>query len=366
MKKIVIDARISGESTGRYVDKLIQYLAKINPDHEIVVLTRKHRVKFIKEIAPNFEVIESNYPDFSFGEQLGFARQLYSLKADLVHFPMVQQPLLYVKPKVTSMLDLTTVRFTNPTKNQLIFKTKQKVYWVVNWFAAKTSRQIITISNYVRDEVVLVFRVNKSKITTTYNAADYIPDKPEPIEKLKKTPFIMYVGRPQPHKNLHRLVDALGILIEKEPKLKLVFVGKQDGLSKELEKYAHEKGLGKSVVFTGFASEGQLKWLYQNTKCYVFPSLSEGFGLPSLEAMVHGAPVASSNATCLPEINGKGALYFDPLNVNDIAKTVQKIIDNSTIREKLVKKGAAKAAEYSWERMAQQTFDVYEKALRLR
>jgi glycosyltransferase involved in cell wall biosynthesis len=117
------------------------------------------------------------------------------------------------------------------------------------------------------------------------------------------------------------------------------------------------------VIFTGFVSEGELKWLYQNCVAYVFPSLSEGFGLPALEAIVSGAPVASSNATCLPEVYGDAAHYFDPLNVEDMAAKVGDIIDDPKLRAELIAKGKKQAAKYSWRRMAEQTLAVYNRAL---
>jgi glycosyltransferase involved in cell wall biosynthesis len=110
-------------------------------------------------------------------------------------------------------------------------------------------------------------------------------------------------------------------------------------------------------------SEGQLRWLYENCAAYVFPSLSEGFGLPGLEAMVHGAPVVSSNATCLPEVYGEAAHYFDPLDVDDIASKIGETLDNEALRSNLIKKGKEQAAKYSWRRTAEQTLEVYEKAL---
>jgi len=110
-------------------------------------------------------------------------------------------------------------------------------------------------------------------------------------------------------------------------------------------------------------SEGQLRWLYENTAAYIFPSLSEGFGLPGLEAMAHGAPVVSSNATCLPEIYGNAAHYFDPLDINDIANKTNDVLTNSDLRNELIKKGKTQAAKYSWQQMAKQTLEVYKKAL---
>lgn len=362
MKRIVIDNRISGTTTGRYSDKLVEYLHKLKPDYEVVVLAHKNRLDFMRKIAPNFKIVESNFADFSFGEQIGLLKQLKGLKADLVHFPMVQQPIRYKGAKVTSMLDLTTIRYKNPTKNKAIFTAKQKVYLYVNKHAAKTSKHIITISNYVRDELIKIFKIDPSKISTTYNAADKINEAAEPIKNLADKQFIFYTGRPQPHKNLGRLIRAFLILQKTFPDLQLVLSGKKDALYDQQEQQVRDRGI-KNVVFTGFTTEAELKWLYENTLAYVFPSLSEGFGLPGLEAMVHGAPVVSSNATCLPEIYGEAALYFDPLDIDDMASKISRVIQSESLRKDLVIKGYAQAKKYSWDKMAKQTLEIYKKVL---
>src|SRR5579862_3174330 len=128
MNLIAIEARVSGTSTGRYTDKLIEYLHELKPAYEIVILAKKDRVQFFKELAPNFSVIETPYKFFTFGEQLGLWRQLNSFSPDLVHFSMVQQPILYRGKTVTTMHDLTETRFKNPSKNPVVFYIKQQVY----------------------------------------------------------------------------------------------------------------------------------------------------------------------------------------------------------------------------------------------
>lgn len=361
--RIVIDARISGTTTGRYCDKLIEYLSKLQPNHDIIILTKKHRVKYLESIAPGFQIVESNYKEFSFGEQLGFVKQLYSLKADLVHFTMVQQPILYFKPKVTSMLDLTTFRYRNPTKNRFVYTVKLFVYKWVNRIAAKRSKHIITISEYVKNELVKTFNLDKDRLTTTYCAADKIDEPAKEYKKLKDSEFLLYVGRPQPHKNLEKLLDALSILTKKYPDLKLALVGKNDALFERLKAAAGKKGVDGSVVFTDFVSEEELRWLYENAKAYVFPSLSEGFGMPALEAMVHGCPVVSSNATCLPEIYGNAAHYFAPTSPKDMAEKIDEVLTNSKLRSRLIKNGRARVHDFSWRKMAEQTLTVYNNYL---
>lgn len=362
MSKIVIDARESGTSTGRYIDKLVEHMHKLQPKHEIVILAKKHRLGFFNTIAPSFRVTETAFEEFTFSEQIGFKKQIESLNPDLVHFGMVQQPVFYKGRVVTTMHDLTTIHFKNPSKNPLIFTIKQQVYKWVNKKVAKKSLKIITPTQFVKTDVVNFTGVNPEKVVVTLESADHISEAAKPINGLEDKNFIMYIGRPTPHKNLDLLIDAFKIIQKTNPELYLVLAGKKDALYEEHEQNAKKKGV-KNVIFTGFISDGELKWLYQNTACYVFPSLSEGFGLPGLEAMIHGAPVASSNATCLPEVYGNGADYFDPLDSRGMADVVLSIINNKKHSEELNNRGKAQVAKYSWERMAKQTLEVYDRAL---
>ena len=171
------------------------------------------------------------------------------------------------------------------------------------------------------------------------------------------------MGRPQPHKNLERLIQAFANLKEKHPELLLVLAGRKDKVYDGYIKTAEHLGVKERVVFTGYVNEGQLKWLYKGCRAYIFPSLSEGFGLPGLEAMRHDAPVISGNATCLPEIYGEAAYYFNPLDVHDMTKSIDTVLTDNNIRNKLIKAGREQVKKYSWEKMARETLAIYEKAL---
>lgn len=362
MSHILIDARESGTSTGRYIDKLIENLHALKPAHRITILAKRNRLAYLKNMAPDFQVVASDVKEFTFAEQLKLKKQIEQLRPDLVHFGMVQQPVLYRGKTVTTMHDLTTVRFRNPAKNALVFCAKQQVYKWVNKRAARKSAAIITPSEFVRQDVAEFCHVAPSKITVTLEAADAISQPAERVTELEDKQFIMYTGRPTPHKNLARLIDAFVLLQRDRPALHLVLAGKIDANYRAHAARVQAAGI-PNVVFTDFVSDGQLRWLYENCAAYVFPSLSEGFGLPGLEAMVHGAPVVSSNATCLPEVYGDAAHYFDPLDVSGIAAKIGDVLSNEALRSNLIQKGRAQAATYSWRRMAQQTLDVYETAL---
>jgi glycosyltransferase involved in cell wall biosynthesis len=359
--KIVIDARMSGTSSGRYVDKLIENLMLIDSTSEYVLLLRNQRLAAYGGIQSNFSIVECNIANFSFAEQIRLAVLLYRLKPDLVHFPFVQQPILYTGKAVTSMLDLTALRFRNPATNVIVSRVQQLAYWVVNMVAVRKSIHIIPSTEYVKDDIMKTLHYNHpSKFTVTLESADELPTPGEKVDELARKKFIMYVGRHLPHKNLERLIVAHQALLVSHPDLVLAIVGKKDALTERMiAKYKD----AQNIIFTGFVTDNQLRWLYEHTACYVFPSLSEGFGLPGLEAMKHGAPVASSNATCLPEVHGDACVYFDPLDEADMASKISQVLSDKNLRAELVQRGAAQAAKYSWKRMAEQTLAVYEKAL---
>lgn len=374
MKHIVIDARESGTSTGRYIDKLVEYLhislreqsAKLTTTYQISLLTKPHRLEYYREVAPDFKTIACPHKEFTFAEQIGLKRQIEDLKPDLVHFPAVQQPVWLSSniKVVTTIQDLTTLRFRNPAKNPLVFTAKQQVYRWVNHRVAHKSDALITPTEFVKQDIMQFSGVSAGKVTVTLEAADPLPTPGMPVDGLDNSQFIMYLGRPTPHKNLDRLITAFSTLQADNPDLKLVLAGKKDANYERHAARVQQQGIA-NVIFTGFISDQQLRWLYEHCQAYVFPSLSEGFGLPGLEAMLHGAPVVSSNATCLPELYAEAAHYFDPLDTQDMAHKIQDVLTDAQLRKQLVFRGKQQAKLYSWRQMADQTLAVYQKTLDL-
>jgi glycosyltransferase involved in cell wall biosynthesis len=364
MKRIVIDARELRTSTGRYVERLIYHLQDIDTDlkHRYIILLKPKDLEGWKPRSKRFRAVACSAKEFTFAEQTRLLFQLWRLRPNLVHFGMTQQPVLYFGRTVTTMHDLTTLRFDNPAKNKLIFTIKQWVYErVIHWVARK-SRHIMVPTEYVKDDIAKYTRSNSRKITVTYEGSDQVSATAEAVPELVDQPFIMYVGRPTPHKNLGRLIDAFAIIKQSQPDLKLVLVGKTDSNYRRMERYVAKRGV-PDVIFTGFVEDSQLHWLYENCAAYAFPSLSEGFGLPAVEAMASGAPVAASNATCIPEVLGDAAVYFDPLDVDDMAKVITRVLTKPELRRELVKAGRKQSAKYSWKRMAEQTLAIYKSAL---
>lgn len=362
MAHIAIDARIISSSTGRYVERLVTHLQHVDSKNTYTILVRKKDQDFWKPTANNFSVRIADFDNYSFAEQLGFNKLLNDLKPDLVHFCMPQQPLGYKGKKVTTFHDLTLLKTYNSDKNWLMYHIKQKIGAHVFKQVAKTNDHIIAVSNYTKKELRKFVSIPAEKITTIYEASDVDNTTPERV-KLPFKEFIMYVGQQSDYKNIKRLGDAHQLLLSKNPNLGLVLVGKKNAASAINEKYFATQEY-KNIHFTDFVSDAQLSWLYSQARAYVFPSLMEGFGLPGLEAMGHNLPVISSNATCLPEVYGDAAHYFNPHDTSDIARAIDEVLSNISLQEELTLKGAKQLKKYSWHKMAKETHAIYKKVLK--
>lgn len=361
MAHIAIDARILNSTTGRYVERLLHYLEKVDRTNSYTILVRKKDKHFWKPTNKNFTISVADFANYSFAEQTGFLQLLNKLKPDLVHFCMPEQPVLYRGKKITTIHDLTLLKFYNPDKNWIVYHTKQLVGQAVFRIVARTSRYVITPTKYVRKEVTHTLKAPENRVVQIYESAEVVAKKSEPYQ-LPSKDFIMFVGQQSDYKNVIRLAEAHQLLLEKYPDLQLVLVGKVDGAAERTMKIILQRNY-RNILFTGFVSDAELNWLYKHTLAYIFPSLSEGFGLPGLEAMIQGAPVVSSNTTCLPEVYGEAAHYFDPLNTEAIKESIDTVLSDKALRERLVRNGYRQASLYSWERMAKQTLELYNKAL---
>lgn len=360
---IAIDARIINSTTGRYIERLLHYLEQIDNEHDYLVLVRKKDIDYYTPVNPRFTLVEADFPNYSVDEQTKLQKLLESLHPDLVHFCMPQQPAFYSGKVITTVHDLNLLRITsNDDMNPVELRLKQLIFrWLLRR-VSKKSHHIITPTQFTKDDLINFSGITPTKVTVTLEGADVVAATPEPLPHLQKTPFIMYVGRAEPYKNNRNLIRAHQQLLAAHPDLRLTIVGSKDTLREADMAWVAQHNY-KNVDFLGFVSDEQLAWLYKNTKAYVFPSLMEGFGLPGLEAMSYGAPVVSSNATCLPEVYQDAAHYFDPKDPSAIATAITEVMSDNNLRQKLIENSKRVHASYSWRRMAEQTLAIYQQAL---
>ncbi len=358
---IAIDARIINSSTGRYVERLVTYLQDVDTENEYSILVPTKDKDFWKPRNANFTVRTVDYKNYSFAEQIGFKKYLKKLNADLVHFCMPQQPLGYDGKKVTTFHDLTLLNTYNSDKNWLVFHAKQKVGKYAFKKATENNDALIAISEFTKKELVTFSPISEEKTAVIYEASDVSQIVPKKYD-LPFKKYILYVGSQSDYKNIKRLGDAHQILLAKYPELGLVLAGRKNASVLKNEVYFNERKY-ENIFFTDFVTDPELSWLYTHAQAYIFPSLMEGFGLPGLEAMGYGTPVVSSNASCLPEVYGQAAHYFNPTDTSDIAEAIDQVLSDDKIRTRLSKAGYKQIKKYSWKKMAKETHSLYMKVL---
>jgi glycosyltransferase involved in cell wall biosynthesis len=361
--RIVIDARILGTSTGRYVERLLHHLQDIDTVNRYVVLLLPGDLDRWTPRAPNFAKGVAAAPFSGFAEQFRFDRQLRTLRADVVHFTAPQHPLAYRRPHVVTVHDLTLVDHVNRhhrgvLKSFYAHDLKRLVFRGVIRWTARRSEAVITPTRYVRDQLISRFGADGARVHVTYEAAEPLAATPVPARYGQENDYLLTVGNAFPYKNLWRVIQAFGQL--GRPGLSLVMVGRRDVFARRLERRTLDAGID-GVIFAGHVPDAELAWLYEHARMLVFPSLSEGFGLPPLEAMRYGLPVLSSDASCLPEVLGDGAQYFDPMDTGALASAIETLLDDPDRLERLREAGSRVVDRYSWRTLAERTLEIYER-----
>lgn len=379
--RVLIDARFlgpEGTGIGRYTEKLLENLQVIDQTNDYYVVLRTSNFDLFHPTNPNFRKVLADARWYSIKEQLLIPKILLSIKPDLVHFPHFNIPVTYTGKFVVTIHDLIKSDFastSSSTRVPLVYWTKHFVYEQVVRLAVQRARQIIVPTNTIKEKVIKQLGTPEGKINVTYEAADekfFEWGEKELVKSNElrvlskyhiKKPFIIYVGNAYPYKNLDRLLESLKILPNN---LSLVNPSARSVFYERLADKARQEGLSDRVILPGFVPDEDLAVLYQAAEAYVFPTLSEGFGIPALEAMASKLPVVCSDIPVLREVCGDNAMYFDPLNVQDIAQKINLVISDKKVKSRLVEEGLERARQFSWRKMAAQTLRIYEEAVGMR
>lgn len=362
---IVIDARNIDTSTGHYVQHLLRRLNDLYGDEfRFVALVPSKTMTLWKKAFPNITIDSADEKAYSVAEQTTFVSKLTSHQPDLVHFTMPQQPFLWVGPAVTTIHDLTLVRYDNIDMNKYLYKVRKGVFISLLRTVLMRARAIITPTHYVKSDIVdFAGETYASKIFVTHEAGEPLVCEPEPIKKLVGKQFLFYVGNAYPYKNIACIVDAFATLKQSYPNLHLVLAGKKDSFYQSIATDVKARAL-RDVYFLGFISPSEKRWALQNCLAYTSASLSEGFNISLLEAMYDGAPAVISRASCHPEVGEDAALYFDPTNSDDLVRTIEQLIESPQLRNDFIVRGKQRVKYFSWQRMADETVTVYRRALK--
>jgi glycosyltransferase involved in cell wall biosynthesis len=356
--KIGIDARNDGTGVGRYTFSLIRELAKIDRENEYVLFLNSARFATEPAPGPNFRTVAAGIPWFTLREQLLLPRLVAREGLDLIHYPHLTVPLLSRTPFVVTVHDLNYLDAEATAQPALL-----RAGYRVELAKARRARRLIAVSEHTREALVRLLRVEPERVAVTYEAAAPAASEPDTTVLERHgldAPFFLYVGSAYPYKNLARLIEAFA---RTGGRHRLALAGDQDDFGAALRERAHALGVAERVRFTGPVSEAELAALYGAALAYAFVSLSEGFGLPGLEAMAAGVPVVAARAGSLPEVYGDAALYCDPLDVESIASALAEVASDEELQARLVARGRQRAGEFSWARTAEQTLALYREAL---
>lgn len=365
--KIIIDARLYGSENGglgRYTSNLIAHLSRVDKTNSYIILLRS---KYYTQISlpSNWQKIKVNVKHYSFAEQLITPWILYRQKADLVHFPHFNVPLLYFGKYVVTVHDLLMHQFkSNSTTSlpRLLFIVRRLGYWLSFKKAVKGASRIIVPTFFVRKELLKTYTVPPARVTYIYEGVDAhlrARSAKAPrvaIGNLLKKKFVLYVGNAYPHKNL----AIFKSVFTKLPNLVVVMVIPRNVFMERLRRFFEPEIKVGQVVLLNHLSDSELAFLYRRAWAFVFPSLSEGFGLPGLEAMSLGTPLVASDIPVFHEVYREIPFYFDPKNPDELVVGLKKVSKLSPPeRQRWAKRAKELVRHYSWTTLARKTLEVY-------
>lgn len=373
--RIGIDARFlgpEGTGLGRYIERLLHHLQEIEDEHEYVVFLRPQNQALFTPTNPRFTKVIADARWYTVREQLLMPRLIRRAKIDLMHFGHFNVALFSRTPFVVTIHDIIKSEHaarSASTRSAFVYRVKHLAYeWLMHHAVTKACRVLVP-TDFVRSKVLERYAVSPEHVLTTYEGVDASFAVRDISEERKQTvlqqygiraPFLLYVGNSYPYKNVKLVLDALPQLPQEltfvNPCARSVFY---DRLAEDVR----VRGLQERVVLPGYVPDEDLAVLYASAALYVFPSLSEGFGLPALEAMQAGLPVAAARASCLPEVLGDAAAFFDPMSTEDFVSVVSRVFASSEERAALRQKGFERVQRYPWRRMAEQTRAVYQACL---
>lgn len=366
--KIAIDARFYGTENGglgRYTLNLIKELSKqTTTDTYILLLSRKYAGKL--DLPVNFIQVSLASRHYSFYEQFEVPFILYKLKVDLVHFLHFNAPLLYRKKYVVTIHDLlmhSGVGMAATTRSPIIYMIKRLAYRLVFDNSVKTAAHIFVPTEHVKKEVTKIYELPLSKVSVTYEGVDPAITKSNSRKFLERqninNPFFLYVGNAYPHKNLSFLIEAI-VHLNKVVKSHLVVVTPKNIFAQRLKKTIELLDAKMYVTVLENISDGELSELYTYADSFVFPSLSEGFGLPVLEAFSVSTLALTSDIPVFREVYGTAAVYFDPTSVDSLFTQMKKILSLSNeTKNKMKKRALDQSKRYSWQKMAETVITKY-------
>ncbi|MBO6605714.1 glycosyltransferase family 1 protein [Psychroserpens sp.] len=354
--------------------ELIKNLQKLDTLNEYFIFVKPDQDNQIIKETSNFKIVEIPGGSYPIWEQFKLPRVAQKYKCDILHCTSNTAPMYQSIPLVTTLHD---VIFSETSMIKQILSSASWYQKLGNIYrrlivnrVIKRSAQLITVSNFEKQNIKDRYRISTDKIETVYNgvnsdfSAKIDSIKQERVVKKYKLPelFLLHIGNTDPRKNTSRVLEAFNEFIDcSSESYKLVLVGLNED---KLDALLNDLGLTKlkqHIVLTGYVSDEDLPVIFSMAKVFLFPSLREGFGIPIIEAMASGIPVITSNTSSMPEVAGEAACIVDPYCKDDILLGITNILTNDQLRLELVKKGLTRSNAFSWMNSATSVLELYQQ-----
>ena len=377
MSHFIFDARTATDrfpGIGRYVRELTSALMPLlTADEKVTMLSNPAGIATWDALQPRAgdarppRAVHVSSSPFSIEQQWRIPLLLRRLRAGeptLYHSPYYVMPYLPGLPTVLTFYDITPLRYSQdvPLKARLFFR-------LATTLALRAASRVVAVSEAARSDLTRSFHIPLSRVTVTPLAAGshFRPQSAPEVDRTRgkyglPDCFILYVGINKPHKNLPTLIDAYAQLSTRSAP-PLVIAGAWDERYPQPRQRAAQHQLGDAVRFLGPVPEADLPALYSAATLFVFPSLYEGFGLPVLEAMACGAPVACADTASLTEVTGEAARLFNPHSVTEIKDAIAELLEDGPQRTRRSEQGLARASRFSWQATAAATLRCYRELL---
>jgi len=310
-------------------------------------------------------------------EHLALGAELLKLRPrpDLIHCPDFIPPRYRRFPAIANIQDLAFLKFPDMT----LLTDESKRYYGQVYRAAQDAEALIAISQSARDDIVTLLGVRPDKVAVIHAAADDRFKPPDDLADAQKHAaqqfdlpqpqdggYVLFVSTIEPRKNLPTLLEAYSLVLDRKrvsPMPALAIAGREGWLSERVYARIDELHLRDHVRLVGEAPGSSLVTLYQGTRAFALPSIYEGFGLPALEALACGVPVLASTGGSLPEVVGDAGILLDPHDIEGWSEALERILLDDEEATRLREAGPRQARNFSWERAAAQTWDLYRRVV---
>jgi glycosyltransferase involved in cell wall biosynthesis len=345
-----------------YLRELLAALAALDPANEYFVFTNLETQADLVPRQANFhwkpQAVHARFrPGRILWEQIVLPLEAVRYRLDVLFNPGFTAPVFAPCRQVTVFHDLQHKRHPE------YFRRFDLPFWrVLLWAAAHRSRRLIAVSEATRADLLRYYPFLKERIPPERIAVIAHGVEPEfsGLDRSRTESYLLCVSTLHPHKNLPRLIRAYA----RKPRdfrlrdIRLVLAGLRGFHTESIERLIEELGLRDAVQITGWVPRKELYSLYARARAFVYPSTFEGFGMPVLEAMAAGIPVACSDIPPLREVAGDAALFFDPLDEDAIASAIERLMSDVSLQERLAQAGRERARGFTWQRSAEQTLEV--------